>query len=267
MCGITVFKDVRTDELSGLLKESWTLLNHRGNDSFGLILVNDNNEVKTIKSLNDKELIKTLKSKYKNDEFKLAIAHNRKASIGKINMQLAHPIRVGNVIVIHNGTNSKLLNIVTDAKSDTQAIATILNNRENPFIKKHINNWLIGSGVIIAYDIEKKKWLFWKDKTRPFVKSVSNGYYSSEPIEFNESYRIINNTNRLVERKKFDYVFTRGKRFDINDILYPGYCSICGRVMLIESSVINAWDLFNVDDICWECKVLNKHMEYRNYYR
>lgn len=257
MCGITVFKKIDTKELCDKLDESWIMLNHRGTDSFGLMLVKDG-EIKTLKSLKQNKIINKLKSRFEGEEFDLVIAHNRKASIGGVSIQLAHPIKIGNIIVIHNGTNSKLTNIITDAKSDTQAIASILNRRHNPFVRKYINDWLSGSGVIIAYDMKKKKWLFWKDKTRPLVKSVSNGYYCSEPIELDESYRIIDNTDYLIESRRFDNLFRTGRKFRIEDLLYPGHCSICNRMMLIEESSITKWKTFNEEGVCWECRALKK---------
>lgn len=233
MCGIVAYKDTTVYALIEDLKEAWTLMSHRGTDSYGVLLINDEGEVKILKALSDDKLLKQLKIQ-KDNEFKYVVAHNRAASIGDINLNLAHPIKKGNVIVIHNGTNVNLLNIVTSAESDTEAIAKILNERNNDFVKNYINDWLDGSGVIIGYDIEKHKWLFWKDKSRPLVKVKSTKDIYSEPFVIGERYNIINNTRTLIERKKFDHLFIKGKSFKIDEMLYPGYCLTCKRKMLVD---------------------------------
>lgn len=297
MCGIAVFKNVNTNELCEELKESWTMMDHRGTDSFGLLMVKDNGVVKMLKALNNEDLLRKLKSTYKDDEFELIVAHNRKASIGSININLAHPIRIGNTIVIHNGTNSSIMDIVTDVESDTQAIASVIDDRNNYFVKRYIDDWLLGSGVIIAYDVITKKWLFWKDKTRPLVQLISDNYYYSEPVKLGQKYRIIENTKSLVEKKNFNNLFKKGKRFSVDDLLYPGYCNTCRRRMLInyveEIEVpkskskrnsmkyiygYGSYDYYgyggelerigediylDYEEICWECRVLGKNKKYK----
>jgi len=233
MCGIVAYKDTTVCALIEHLKEAWTLMSHRGTDSYGALLFNDEGEIKILKALSDDSLLKKIKVQNDN-EFKYIVAHNRAASIGDINLNLAHPIKKGNVIVIHNGTNANLLNIVTNAESDTEAIAKILNERNNDFVKNYINDWLDGSGVIIGYDTEKHKWLFWKDKSRPLVKVKSTKDIYSEPFVIGERYNIINDTRTLIERKKFDHLFMKGKSFKIDEILYPGYCLTCKRRMLVD---------------------------------
>jgi len=250
MCGISIFKNISERDLYEELQEIWTLMEHRGTDGYGLLIVKDDGEVKILKALKKEELLEELDNEYRDEEFKYVIAHNRKASLGSITVNLTHPIKVGNVIVVHNGTKRSVLELYPGVESDTEAIARILNDRYEDSVRRHINEWLVGSGVVIGYDTDKNRWLFWKDSTRPLVQMVSSGYYFSEPVILGESYRFIENTESLVESKDLRGLFKEGMKFHMEDELYPGYCSVCKRIMLLV-------DLdTETGDICWECKIL-----------
>lgn len=220
MCGISVFRRIVGAELADELQYAWDAMIHRGVDSYGWFGITVDGRFMMDKALYSDKLLNRMKDKFGDVEFDVVVAHNRMASMGGVSVRFAHPVRVGNIVVVQNGTNRAMLNVVPWAKSDTEAIAHILAYRGNGFVRKYLEYWLMGSGVVIAYDLKKKVFLFWKDKTRPLVELVGVGYLFSEPIYPYSEYREILSTGRLVEGKRFDKLFKRGRKFYVGGFEY-----------------------------------------------
>ena len=133
MCGIVGYKGKQQPK--NFLLEGLKNLEYRGYDSSGIALKNDD-EIQIIRSVGK---ISSLEEKVNNEKLidcSMGIAHTRWATHGIPSEENAHPHRVGNVTLVHNGIienaselKEELLkeNVVFNSETDTEVACAIIN--------------------------------------------------------------------------------------------------------------------------------------------
>ena len=111
--------------------------------------------------------------------FDIVVGHNRKATVGKINHDTAHPFISGNVVMVHNG---KLFAHEKYHKTevDSEALCKYLEEHEND-LDKAIPE-LDGHFSVVWYNAQTRKFRFWRNKDRPMYHAIVGSYlyFSSE---------------------------------------------------------------------------------------
>ena len=133
MCGIVGYKGKQ--QPTDFLLEGLKNLEYRGYDSSGIALKNDD-EIQIIRSVGK---ISSLEEKVNNENLincSMGIAHTRWATHGIPSEENAHPHRVGNVTLVHNGIienaselKEELLkdNVIFNSETDTEVACAIIN--------------------------------------------------------------------------------------------------------------------------------------------
>jgi glucosamine 6-phosphate synthetase-like amidotransferase/phosphosugar isomerase protein len=181
MCGIVGKYGVESPKgVVEICKNAWTETVHGGTDSYGAIYCVDG-KVKYVKSLCKEKVLDVIgKEKSDIDWF---IAHNRKASVGGVELKLAHPIisKKYGTLVIHNGTKRALAQAF-QTESDTKALPIILNTISDVEVVKKL---LAGIGVMFAVKITSNNQLrivFHRDTSRTLYLNKEQKIFASEPI-------------------------------------------------------------------------------------
>ena len=171
-------------------------LEHRGIDSYGAIVCQNNShtplksmELFTPTKTNSNTLEKLLEAT-SGDGY---IMHNRWASIGGINLELAHPItNEQDFSVIHNGTKKSLKEVLsTVVDSDTQAISHLVGKVGLNLLTKMLD----GAGVVFVVD-KQGRIFFHKDENRPLFINKDRNLFASEPVEAGE-WMLIKDQNKI----------------------------------------------------------------------
>ena len=196
MCGIVGYigKGRAVDVLLDGLKK----LEYRGYDSSGLALFDDTKceiirSVGRIKNLEEKIDLESVSS------LKKGIAHTRWATHGGVTEENAHPHRVGNITLVHNGIieNADVLREELKKKgykfkssTDTEVVAALLDsNLENNFLNtiEKTAKELKGSyalGIIVGNEKDK---IYVVKKDSPLVIGIGIGenYFASDICAIN----------------------------------------------------------------------------------
>lgn len=186
MCGLVAIINKLNNGFSLAGKENFTHMLYadaiRGMDSTGAFLVNNLGNVSWGKTKHNpvhlfitKEWNDLLDNAYKNGRF--LVGHNRKATVGKVTDQTAHPFIEDNIILVHNGTltnHKEIGSTEVDSHAICQSIAA----------KGHIETikTLQGAFALIWYDINKKSLFVCRNDKRPlsFIETSDSYYLSSE---------------------------------------------------------------------------------------
>ena len=183
MCGIIITKDQME------AKNGFNKLKHRGSDSFGAM----NEKGGWYKALTQKALFKGIKKW----EEGYVLYHNRKASIGAVTVDLAHPIDSDNKewTIIHNGTKRSVVEAFDMFSSDTEAVVNIVSNlQQNDDFKNLVDSLLEDSGVVfLRNNITNKLW-FYTNSKRTFYINESKTIGASEPLNTTEKWFLVDDT-------------------------------------------------------------------------
>jgi len=154
----------------------------RGMDSTGSFAVNKHGNLKMIKDasaasffINKKEA-----NTFYNDfvqDYHIVVGHNRKATMGGVTSETAHPFIEGNICLVHNGTlqnHYKLANRVVDSN----AVAAHINEFGYKSLLKNIE----GAYALIWYNAAEKMLYFTRNTERPLhlVETNDRIYLASE---------------------------------------------------------------------------------------
>jgi len=104
--------------------------------------------------------------------------HNRKATIGSITSENAHPFHEEKIVLMHNGTLTNWNSLDSTAKVDSQAVARALNTKTIEEVIKSI----YGAYAFIWYDGRTKKLNFLRNSERPmfYIETQFHYLWSSE---------------------------------------------------------------------------------------
>lgn len=195
MCGIVGYNG--KNSAINILLNGLKNLEYRGYDSAGVALID--NDIEIIRSVGR---IKNLEEKINLDElnkYKIGIAHTRWATHGEVNEVNAHPHRVGNITLVHNGIienadslRNKLIDegYTFNSNTDTEVVAALLDyNLEENFLDtiEKTKEELKGSyalGIINENDPDK---LYCVKKDSPLVIGVGDNenFFASDICAIN----------------------------------------------------------------------------------
>jgi len=253
VCGIIGFvKNKNYEEnLRGILQ----IQEHRGTDSYGAVFWYGNKGYKAIKELKKEKFLQKF-DKIAKSNYKFVIVHHRWASIGNVNLKLAHPITKKDVAIIHNGTKKSLYELYKNKlQSDTEVIAylaSVLGFKNQVF-----RELMDGTGVIFGFD--KERVFFHHDNKRSLFLNETGDLISSEPI-LKGNWQLIQGQYNF-GFKTWEY-FVKKLKFAKNKVminngeyLFPEYCHECG-----------AQHLHTEEEECVVCKALGRAKKYSPYY-
>lgn len=160
----------------------------RGEDGTGVFGVTKEGNVQMLKSVLPAGVF-VYSDEYKEFEkkmmhkFNIVVGHNRKATVGKITDETAHPFISGNIVMVHNG---KLDNHRKhhDTEVDSEALCKYLAEHDENLVEALSK--LDGAFSVVWYNAQTKKLRFWRNDLRPMYHAVINGagqpmtYFSSE---------------------------------------------------------------------------------------
>lgn len=239
MCSIIVAK--ANKDFKKNVKEYMLKLSHRGKDEGCGILAHTSKGMMRLKSMKITDVVDYVQTLENNT---LVIIHQRKASVGTINIENAHPVVSDNkqVNVIHNGTR-KIYKELWDASSDSQGLATLLSITE-----QHSHEKIMRELGVVFYTY-KGKLYFYKDALRPLVKSKRKAIMSSEPL-FDGEWATVDEVE-----KPHPFNFDKEAVSDYKDIkLTKGdakYCYNCKKIHLPSTR-----------NVCGVCAILGKGTDY-----
>lgn len=143
----------------------------RGEDSTGLAVVNEKNEITLLKKVGEPGKLFagypddfTDKGVYKKAG-KLFIGHNRYATKGKVNDENAHPFHHNSVVGAHNGTLTSTYPLEDGNKFDVDSEAIFFNLDKYDAIDTIGNVW--GAYALTWYDSIEDKLFIIRNKDRP----------------------------------------------------------------------------------------------------
>jgi hypothetical protein len=154
----------------------------RGMDSTGCFAVNTYGNLKMIKDASPASFFIGKKEStaffdtFISDQH-IMVGHNRKATMGNIISENAHPFIEGNICLVHNGTLNNHKNLA-DTVVDSHAICKHINDHGYKSMFKTID----GAYALIWYNAEEKKLYFARNAERPlfFVETATKLYLASE---------------------------------------------------------------------------------------
>ncbi len=152
MCGIVGYIGKKTN-VDQVLIDGLKTLEYRGYDSAGIAILED--EVKIIKEVGKVANLEAIVKKENFHEASKGIAHTRWATHGHVDKVNAHPFKVGEVTLVHNGIIENFETLKKDLMSsgyefksstDTEVVAALIDS----LIKKHND---ISKAICEAEDI------------------------------------------------------------------------------------------------------------------
>lgn len=139
----------------------------RGDDSTGVFGVGPKGNVDLVKG-NSNGYVFTESSNFAEFEarmrkkYVIVVGHNRSATVGDVTPHNAHPFKVGNIVLVHNGTLISTANL-TKTTVDSEAIAHALNNHD----MDEALGKLHGAYALVWYNIAEKSLNIARNVQRP----------------------------------------------------------------------------------------------------
>jgi len=273
MCGIIGIIEPRNfntiEDVLKLIKRTFKVNRHRGEDSYGCLLITNDFKFKIVKGLTIEDFENKFREKteeLKVENIKLIIAHHRKATLGEINLKLQHPVIVKNnknsIYIFQNGTKSELLDIAElDSKkyNDTYAIGTIYLDLK-PYqsnIRFNVFSEIINKAGVV-FIIDKKRLIYFhKDNSRQLWFNEKLNIFVSEPIT-EDTWRKFKSLDYQLSIDEFINLFNDKKELDkILDKetqFYKRKCIYCGN------------EFYTNEEYSWICKSCKKNYTYTGKY-
>ena len=199
MCGLVGVITKSKHGFSSLEQDCFTDLLHmdqlRGQDSTGIIAVNNHGDVEILKEACEASALMLYKE-YGSDDFdsltkglfrngRVALGHNRKATVGKISVETAHPFIVKeNFFFMHNGTLRNHKKLGGEFEVDSEALANFICPIAHDKTKlEDALSEVEGAYACQWVDQEKETLYLLRNKERPlWIAKIPDGYvWASEP--------------------------------------------------------------------------------------
>jgi len=160
----------------------------RGYDSTGVCLVRNDYTARVVKKatwapsfLMSKAFDETDKQLYNNG--KIFMGHNRKATVGEISSENAHPFIVNNELVLmHNGslpTHKHLADTTVDSEAIAQYLHANWDEAADAKAKADLLAKIGGAWALVWYDLRTEKLNIVRNAQRPLYIYDSNGTFFS----------------------------------------------------------------------------------------
>ncbi len=260
MCGIIGY--VGKDNAKDIIISGLHALEYRGYDSSG-IAYNAQNKIKIVKM---EGKVSNLENKLKdiNDLPHTAIGHTRWATHGKPNEVNAHPHKVGNTTLVHNGIienylsiKNKLNNIYNfQSETDTEVACALIDyyvKKEKNKLKalKLVQKDIIGSyAFAIIFDDEPENIYIMRKDSPLIVAEKDNNYYVASDIAAILSY-----TNKYYLLDQLDIAKISDKIYFFDSELNPITKKINEYSGTINDVMKNGFDHFMLKEIHDEVNV------------
>jgi predicted glutamine amidotransferase len=156
----------------------------RGEDGTGVFGVNKHGNVTSVKTKDPSGMFvySPEYSKFENGmmhEYNIVVGHNRKATVGAVRDETAHPFISGNVIMVHNG---KMVGHRSHYQTevDSEALCKYLEANEENLLEALSK--LEGAFSVVWYNAQSQKLRFWRNTDRPMWHAAVGNYlyFSSE---------------------------------------------------------------------------------------
>lgn len=196
MCGIV---GIAIKAKNGFIKKEedifWQMLyanQLRGEDSTGVICVENNKDFYVIKDASPASWVLDAFKKEQGPKNIIAfgkalIGHNRKATVGKVTDDTAHPFVVGDTFsMVHNGTlfnHRQLANTDVDSEALAQVLAPVLDVEEFDKQKfEEVIGKVNGAYAVAAYSQKANKIYLFRNKERPLwlIEQSTHWSWASE---------------------------------------------------------------------------------------
>jgi glucosamine--fructose-6-phosphate aminotransferase (isomerizing) len=240
MCGIFSIVSFKRDEnISCELIDGLKLMEYRGYDSAGMAILTDSNqynltggnldyELNTVKAIGE---INNLKSAYYDVPLSgyIGIAHTRWATHGSVSIKNTHPIIVGDIAIVHNGTVENYLELrqllhekhgyIVSSETDTEVIAALIHYEVldcNDLFKavQTISSKLIGKLAFVVMSKLNPELLISGSFGRQLVIGISSekNFIASDIVAFPQS------VESLVYLDDGDIAVVGGNYFDLYNL-------------------------------------------------
>lgn len=267
MCGIVGYVSKKQNAVQVLI-EGLKSLEYRGYDSAG-IAFNNNGKMKIVKV---KGKVNVLNEKVKNLKGNVGIGHTRWATHGAPNEINAHPHKVGNVTIVHNGIIENYKEIKKElekegikfkSETDTEVVAGLISfiykNNENKLeTLKEVSLKIKGSFALgIIFDDETET-IYALRKDSPLIIALGeNENYIASDVP-----AILSFTNKFILLEKDEIAKITYKKINI----YNKKLSEITKPVLTyegtkESVMKNGFDHFMLKEIYDEPKVIENILQ------
>lgn len=235
MCGIVgKLSPATPEEMMEILKKGFEALEHRGDDSYGVVAVTDKG-LFVAKAMYVEELFEELRKdlmEFGIDNIRWFVGHNRKRSTGSIDIETAHPVwdKERKLAVVQNGTKKAVYELLTSARSDTHGILLLYDRVEKGLMKEILS----GAGVVFIFDRQNDKVIFHKDSSRTLFINTEK-VIASEPIEAGEWALIKGQYVEANLQHGLTLEVEEPKKIEVSRVEYRSYCPACRESKKIET--------------------------------
>ena len=237
MCSIIGYKitETRKKDLQERLTNNFNLLSHRGEDSFGAIMISSE-KITSTKAMGLDTFTDSVTELLKEHNYKYIIAHGRKSSIGRINLGLQHPIITKNedveVFTIHNGTNRDLYNLLKPYGGSDTAVMSKIFSKYKPEVDEIVKMLLADTGVVFNM-FNNGKLYFHRDSARPLMISEDRNMIASEP-HTTGNWMMVKEQDTLFDSVEdfFNNTEVYDKKVECTEKVHTRKCTFCKKTHL-----------------------------------
>jgi predicted glutamine amidotransferase len=207
----------------------------RGSDSTGIIGIDKDGNVDVAKDalpgcyfMYSKEFREIADKKAYNNG-RVLVGHNRKATIGKVNVSNAHPFVINDeFVLVHNGSLTSHKNLA-ETESDSHAIATYLHKNYQEKDLGKLFSEIHGAYALVWYDLRTNKLNIIRNHQRPlWIAETNDAYWFASEIYMlwaaldRHDLKWIKDTSKVFEANKLYTLdlegFNYSSKFEVADV-------------------------------------------------